>query len=103
MMVSAPQMKVKVRLGAGSWRVLISFCSVRATSSWCPTPEALSQAPGSCRWPSRAMRSSAFAPLPGISAISVRSGLAALYGSMVPIAMPFIITGPVAAASTCSR
>jgi len=47
MMVSAPQMNVNVRFGVGNRRSSIMVRSVRATSSWVPTPEALSQAPGS--------------------------------------------------------
>ncbi len=102
-MNSAPQMKVKVRLGAGSASESTIAVSARAISSWVPTPLALSQAPGSSTWASSGMRSPAVGPWPGSSAIRVRSGSSSLYLVVLPMAMPRRRTGASAAPMSCSR
>jgi len=92
MVISLPHMKVIVRRGRGRAPVSIRCLVARSISSCCPTPEALSSAPGSWTWAISMTRSSALV-VPLISAISVWSVVEASgateYGFVPPMAKSF--------------
>ncbi len=93
MVISLPHMKVIVRRGRGSAPMSMRCLVARSISSCCPTPEALSSAPGSWMWAISMMRSSALV-VPFISTMSVRSMVvvsgATEYGVEPPMANSFI-------------